>query len=245
MATHLSEATWPEIERDLESERQLVVVMTGSTEQHGPGLPLSVDELRADELGERVADELDCYLAPTVRPGISDHHMAFPGTISLSRETFEAVCRDYCRSLDTHGFEHVALLTTHGGNVDAIEAVAAEMDGELDAHVFVPGDRRAYLETRYDAMAEHGVGQYDAGQHGGAAETSFVMETHPELVRHGELERGRIGEVNGQTLQREGIDAVTDNGVLGDGTKATRAAGRTIVDETVRYLADAIEREIE
>ena len=124
--------SWLEIESKLESGVRTVIVPTASTEQHGPTLPLSEDELRGEALGERVADEFGCFVAPTVRSAISGHHMDFPGTISLGRETFEAVITDYCESLDAHGFENVVLFMSHGGNTEALDAIADQTDDELD-----------------------------------------------------------------------------------------------------------------
>lgn len=245
MTLRLTEMTWPEIRATLDSGVRTVVVPTASTEQHGPALPLSVDELRGDALGERVADELGCFLAPTVRPGVSDHHMGFPGTISLSRETFEAVVTDYCESLDEHGFENVVLFTSHGGNSEALDAVAERTDADLDAHVFVAGTRDGFSEARYGAMAEHGVESGVAGQHAGAAETSFLLETNPELVDMDAAEAGHVGQVDGEALMADGLASVTENGVLGDQTAATRAAGRTLIDRCTAYYAEQVRTELE
>lgn len=245
MTLKLTDMTWPEIQAALDSGVRTVLVPTASTEQHGPALPLSVDELRGDALGERVADELGCFLAPTLRPGISDHHMGFPGTISLSRETFEAVVTDYCESLDEHGFENVVLFTSHGGNTEALDAVAERTNTYLDAHVFVAGTRDGFSEARYDAMAQHGVEPGVAGQHAGAAETSFILETNPELVEMDAAEPGHVGEVDGDNLMEVGLASVTGNGVLGDQTAASRAAGRTIIDRCTAYYAEQVRKGLE
>lgn len=245
MTLKLTALSWPEIEAELEDGFRTVIVPTASTEQHGPALPLSVDELRADAMGERIADDLGCFVAPTVRPGISGHHMDFPGTITLRQETFEAVVRDYCESLDEHGFENVVIFTSHGGNTEAIDAVAEEMDAELDAHVFVAGTRDGFSEARYAAMAEHGVESNVAGQHAGAAETSFILEVRPDLVDMDVAEPGHVGQVDGETLMAEGLAGVTENGVLGDQTAATRAAGRTLIDMCTAYYTAEIRSELE
>lgn len=240
MTLRLAEMTWPEVEERLGAGTTTVLVPTASTEQHGPALPLSVDEIRGDVLGERVADELGCFVAPAVRPGISDHHMDFPGTVSLRPATFEALLYDYCDSLDAHGFEHVVLFTTHGGNTDALDRVAERADSDLDATVFAAGDRDGFVETRYAAMAAHGVTEGEAGQHAGAAEASFVMAVRPDLVNAEAAEPGFVGEVEGEKLLEAGLAAVTDNGVLGDQTAASRAAGRTLIDECVDYYVEEI-----
>lgn len=245
MVKRLTEMTWPEVESELAEGASLALVVAGSTEQHGHGLPLAVDAIRGDELGERIADELDCLLAPTIRPGMSDHHMAFPGTISLGEETFRKVVADYCRSLDAHGVGDVALLTTHGGNADALNAVAASIDDDLAANVFVAGNREEFLEVRFGALESHGVGDREAGMHAGAAETSFLMETAPELVRRVALCQGYLGEVDPDDLIENGFEDVTDTGVLGDQTMASRAAGRTLIDACTEYYVGAIREEVD
>ena len=204
-----------------------------------------MDELRGDALGERIADELGCFVAPTVRPAISGHHMDFPGTISLSQETFEAVITDYCESLDAHGFENIVLFTSHGGNTEALNAIAEQTDDELNTHVFVAVTRDGFSEVRYAAMKKHGVDSGSAGQHAGAAETSFILEIRPDLVNMDEAESGRVGEVDGEKLMENGLAGITENGVLGDQTVATRTAGRTLIDECTAYYANQVRAELE
>ena len=113
----LEELTWTEVDDALDGDVRTAVVAVGSVEQHGPHLPLVMDTLAGDAVAERVARELgDALAAPTIRPGCSGHHMAFPGTITVSAETLMDTIRAYVRSLDEHGFEDVALVPTHGGN---------------------------------------------------------------------------------------------------------------------------------
>jgi len=244
MVHRLDRMTWPTVKERLNDGSRLVVVIAGSIEQHGPGLPLGVDTIRADELGERIAAELDCFLAPTIRPGISDHHMSFPGTITLTPETFRDVARDYCRSLAAHGFDHVAFITTHGGNTETLESVTSELDDDLDAQVFLAGDREEFLHVRYRAMAEHDIPPEAAGLHAGAAEASFIRATHPEFVDGEAMERGHVGDVDATAVQEQGVAAVSANGVLGDQTQSGREAGATLIDDCVAYFADVIRAEL-
>jgi creatinine amidohydrolase len=245
MPGSLTEMTWPEVEAAVDDGPTLALVVAGSTEQHGPGLPLAVDAIRAGELGERLADELDCLLAPPIRPGMSDHHMAFPGTISLGEDTFRAVVRDYCRSLDAHGVDDIALITTHGGNAATLESIAPELDDEFEAHVFVVGSREEFIDVRFSALKKHGVSPERAGKHAGGAETSFLMETTPDLVRREKLAEGFVGTVDSETVIEDGLAAITENGVLGDQTAASRAAGRTLIDDCTAYYAAAIREKLD
>lgn len=239
MVLELTKMTWQDVEAGLE-ESSLVVVPTASVEQHGPHLPLSVDTLRARELGRRVADELSCFLAPVVRPGMSDHHMGFPGTISLSEETFRSVVRDYCESLADHGFTDVALFTSHGGNTDALDAVADRLDADLDADVFVAGDREGMMAARTSAMAESGVTPEQAGAHAGAAETAFLLETNPGLVKPTAGATGFVGDVSEVSLD-DGVRAVSENGVLGDPEQATLEQGERLIESCAEYFVGEIE----
>lgn len=239
--------TWQEVESAIEQGNTTVLVPTAATEQHGPGLPIGTDTFRANELGARVADELDCILAPTIRPGLSSSHMSFAGTITLSEETFERVVRDYCESLSEHGFENIPLITCHGGNLDVLESVTKKLDSDLNANVFgpvrrmsVPDGRSGYRKTRFDAMSQYGVSEDEAGYHAGAAEASAIMETYPELVDEDNLEVGHLGRLGSANDFAE----VTQNGALGDQTLGSRAAGRTIIDEVTQYYADMIDSKI-
>ena len=238
MAWKLAEMTWPAVESKL-AETGLVVVPTASLEQHGPHLPLSVDTIRADVLGAGIASELDCFLAPTIRPGLSAHHMAFPGTITLDETTFKHVVAGYCESLDEHGFTDVALLTTHGGNTDALEAVATTLDDRLDAHVFVAGTRAGLMAVRETTMEGFGVTAEEAGAHAGAAETAFVLQTNPELVEPTDGATGYLGAFTKEDVAT-GVETLSENGVLGDPERATIEQGRELIDASVAYFADEI-----
>ena len=92
---------WPDVESMMESGFDTVVFACGAVEQHGPHLPMFVDAEHGTALAVAVAHRLgNAFVAPTVRVGISEHHMAFPGTVSISESTFGAICEDYVRSID-------------------------------------------------------------------------------------------------------------------------------------------------
>lgn len=239
MVFELTKMTWPDVERGLQ-ESSLIVVPTASVEQHGPHLPLSVDTIRARELGRRLADTLECFLAPVIRPGLSEHHMGFPGTITLGEATFKGIVRDYCESFATHGFTNIALFTSHGGNTDALAEVAESLDAELEPTVFVAGTRQGMMDARTSAMGEFDVTSEQAGAHAGAAETAFLLETAPELVDSTDGTTGFLGDISKVSLA-DGVDAVSENGVLGDPEQAHVDQGKRLIDSCVTYLAEEIE----
>lgn len=128
MLLHLS--TWPEVEIYLSRSRTIVIPI-GSNEQHGPTGLLGTDwlcpEIIAHEMHKGGGDVL---VGPTFNIGMAQHHLAFPGTVSLRPSTFIAVLGDWVRSLAAHGFDRIYFLNGHGGNVASIEAAFSELYAE-------------------------------------------------------------------------------------------------------------------
>ena len=242
----LEEQTWPEVEQAIESGTRTVVVAVGSVEQHGPHLPLIMDTLAGDELARRVAAELgDAFAAPTIRPGCSGHHMDFPGTITVPSELLMDTIRAYCRSLDEHGFEHVVLLPTHGGNFAPVKTVAPEIAREVDANVIPLADLDQLMELMNEGMAEAGVDYEEPVIHAGAAETAIVLAVAEGLVRTDELAVGHEGPVSPSRLFSEGFRAITETGVLGDPREGTAEAGEAILEKLTEAFVERIEAERE
>jgi creatinine amidohydrolase len=248
MASHtsvrLSEHTWPEIEAALDDGTTTAIVAVGSVEQHGPHLPVIMDTLAGDELSRRIAARLgDALAAPTIRPGCSGHHMAFPGTITIPPETLMDLVRGYCESLDEHGFEHLVLVPTHGGNFAPVNTVAPEIAREIDASVIAIADLDENMRLMNEGLREAGVEYEEPVIHAGAAETAIVLTVNEGLVRTDELAVGHEGEVSASRLLSEGFDAISENGVLGDPREGTAEAGEAILERITTAYAERIEVE--
>ena len=127
MLLHLS--TWQEIDAYLQRSKT-VVVPIGSNEQHGPTGLLGTDWLCPEIIAHEAQKSSDLLIAPTFNIGMAQHHLGFPGTISLRPSTFIAAIGDWCRSLAAHGFEKIYFLNGHGGNVATIEAAFSELYAE-------------------------------------------------------------------------------------------------------------------
>jgi creatinine amidohydrolase len=243
-SVRLGELTWPEVAAALESGTRTVVVAVGSIEQHGPHLPLLMDTLDGRETAERVAERLgDALAAPPIRPGCSGHHMAFPGTVTVPPETLMDTIRAYCRSLDEHGFEHIALVPTHGGNFAPVDAVAPELGRELDANVIALTDLDEHMELLNEGLQQAGVDYRQETIHAGAAETAMMLAVAENLVRTDELVPGHEGTVSPSRLLSEGFRAITENGVLGDPREATAEAGEAIFERVAEAYTERIETE--
>src|SRR5437868_10923696 len=112
-ALELDRLSWPEVKDELDRGRDTVVIAFGATEQHGPHMPLATDALMGDHLARLVADRLDAFVAPTIRIGCSEHHLAFAGTLSISEQTFGGIVADVIASAARSGFARIVLLPTH------------------------------------------------------------------------------------------------------------------------------------
>jgi creatinine amidohydrolase len=243
-AIELDQMAWPEVQAEIERGRNTVVIAFGATEQHGPHLPLATDALLGDHLARLIADSLDAFVAPTVRIGFSEHHLEFPGTLSVSEETFHGLVADIVNSLKRGGFRRVVLIPTHGGNFGPL-AAALEKLGPVDGvEVRALTDLGALFAIAQLGLDEHGVPLGEGGLHAGEWETSMMMSIHPELVHMEHGEPGFTGDMEAAvgSIFGEGVHAVATNGVIGDPAKASADHGARYWDKVASITLDAVEQ---
>ena len=244
----LERMTWPEVRAALDAGCTTVVFACGAVEQHGPHLPLFTDAEHGSELSRRVATALgDTLVAPTVRVGCSEHHMAFPGTITLEESTFAAVLHDYVRSLARHGFRRICVIPSHGGNFAPLTRalpILREAAGER-AHVVAFTDLSAVINTWVRVAGELGVAERVAG-HADIAESSVMLVLHPDLVHTEAAEAGYPGPLTPELVQRlftHGMRAIAPNGILGDARGLSAELGERCIEELVAVLVAYFRRQ--
>ncbi len=241
----LEEMTSPEVRAALDDGWTTVVVAVGATEQHGPHLPLLVDAVRGDRLAEEVARRLGgALVAPTIRVGCSEHHMAFAGTLSLRRSTLEAICIDYCVSLARHGFERICFVPSHGGNFGPLADMLDDLRRAVapKCHVAAFTDLMGFAAAWTEAVEEvSGLGAR-VGGHADIAESSEMLVLRPDLVRHEWVAEGctePLAEIV-ERMFREGLHAVAPNGILGDARGLSEEIGRRCLERTAELITEAL-----
>ena len=204
---------------------RLVLVPVGSTEQHGPHLPLETDTLIAIAVAGAASDRLGgtaagVWVAPALAYGSSGEHQSFPGTASIGTDALRFVVVELVRSLRTWA-DRVVLVNAHGGNLVALRSAVDQLVAEGHA-------------VQWLACATE-----DVDLHAGRTETSLLLHLAPHLVRRELAEPGDcrpLAEIL-PTLISGGLAAVSANGVLGDPTGASPEEGRAVLEAMVADVA--------
>jgi len=171
---YLPHMSWPEVEKALRST-DMVLIPVGSIEQHGKHLPLCTDIYAANEICKLIAQETDVLVAPAVFGGISEHHMGFPGTITLSPTTFEMVVFETAQSLIRHGIRKVLIYNGHGGNSTAVQNIIYRINHTTPATaVLLSG-----ISVPEESVSEETI-LFDL--HAGVGETAYMLYLTNSLV---------------------------------------------------------------
>jgi creatinine amidohydrolase len=172
---------------DTIDRRTPVLLPVAAVEQHGPHLPLATDRM----IVEYFAGELDKRLGPNVLVlpslpvGCSDHHMEFPGSLTLGQETFLSVAKQYLHSAWRHGFRNFLVLNAHGGNQGVCQVLLEQFGTEhRDSQVAVATWWRVAADALI-ALNESGPGGVG---HACEFETSLMLLIAPELVHMERIE---------------------------------------------------------
>lgn len=174
----LGELTNNEVEDYLQSNT-MILVPTGSTEQHGPHAPLSTDVIIPTEVARRVAEMRGCLVAPTVPYGISGGHRGFKGLAYVTAPIFISFIEDIIFSLAESGFRDIIFVNGHYPNYPALNLAC------FNVHPRLPQGTKAWAVSYWDALPPDEAHDYlslDVGLHANIGETSCVMAVRPELV---------------------------------------------------------------
>ena len=177
-------STWQEVEAYLEHSTGIIIPI-GSTEQHGPNGLIGTDAICPTTIAAGMADSASILIAPTINYGMSLHHMAFTGTITLKPTTLIQVVCDVVESLQQHGFTHFYFLNGHGGNIAPVTTAFSEIYAKLRGTESSPPRCRLANWWRDDSIAELASELYGnaEGHHATVSEVALSYYAHPEAVK--------------------------------------------------------------
>lgn len=226
--------SWDAAAGRLETGAAAILPVGAGAKEHGLHLPMGTDRIQAEWLADRVAEQIDALIWPTLTYGHYPAFAAYPASASLARATFEAVMRDLCSALLGYGRGAVLILDTGISTIAPIDAVLAAMGGPGRLHHIA-----VYDGLRFRAAAKTARQAY--GSHADEVETSIMLVLAPEHVA---FDRGRasppgLENTRGPLSPSPSWPNFSPSGSYGDPTLATEAFGERLV---AAMLADVLER---
>jgi creatinine amidohydrolase len=242
------------------------IVPIGATEQHGPHLGMGLDYLAAEWFAERVARDIECAVTPVIPIGFSRQWMAFPGTLSLRRDTVAALMDDIVKSLIHHGINRVLIINGHGRQSAILNDLCLRVryeTGALISHI----DWFKIVHAHLDELGLVRPAGSRPLAHASELETAVMLAMDEEQGRElAWMDRARIGrkdpvlfpgvdeltiapaetpisvrfEPFGAYYPSLGLDGTehSDDGMLGDPTPATAETGRKVLELVGRLIVE-------
>ncbi|MCE0744961.1 creatininase [Acetobacter sicerae] len=248
----LAELTWPDFAARV-AENPVVFLPIGATEQHGPHLPLNVDQVLPTAVAERVAEKVGGLVAPTLpygyksqpRSGGGEH---FPGTIGLDANTLTLVIRDIVCRLAHHGVKRIVLVNGHFENAwPAVEGLDLAMrDVRRDGIEGLTAMRLEYWDfverATLDRLFPEGFPGTEL-EHASLLETSLMLLVRDDLVDMSKVPNDGPATFPPYDRWPLRADFVPPSGVLARAQGSTAEKGQWLMDDHTRLLAEAISKE--
>jgi len=202
---------------EIAESRPILLLPLGAWEQHGPHLPLDTDTIIvtrviADVLRHEDLHTVNVMTAPALSITASDEHQGFPGTLSTGTQALKDSVVAICRSASWA--QGVCIVNGHGGNADALLAITSALTYEKITHSI------------------WSLPSYTGGDmHAGRTETSLLLHIAPHEVRTNVIARGATQDTGlVEAMRTGGVQAVSENGIIGDASTATAAHGKAVLD---------------
>lgn len=203
-----------------------IIIPLGSTEQHGPHLPVSTDTIIAEYFANQLTKKIPSYSLSGIPSGVSFEHRPF-FNISISNDLLSELLSQICISLGENGFNQIIIINGHRGNMGVVQYIPQKVE-RINSKVKVFGINYWHLIER----------EFD---HGGFVETSLMLAIAPKLVqmhkaKSGYLNKKMLHSTYTTFLSNTSSFKITRNGVLGDPRKATKEEGKKIISITIKNL---------
>lgn len=246
--------SWPQIKESVaRSPQPVVAIPFGAVEDHGLHLPLSTDNDILEGILKEAAlrSDGDLLIMPTIPYGLDEHHMDFPGTISIEMETCLAYVAQTAISVARHGFKHILIVNGHGSNQSIADLAARKCvlaTGMVCGNTTINAAINPTLAA--DVIDRHRKGGYGSIAHAGEFETAMMLYLLPETVDMSKAERD-MGQVKLKYFNWDYPEptafswqgywsGISKNGVCGDATAASVDFGRLCFEETVERFIELV-----
>lgn len=234
----LLEVTWEGV-RDYLKEKDILLIPVGSVEQHGPMSPVGTDSIIAEEIANRIGNELDLLVLPVVNFGfVCPDFQKFPGTLYLRKNTFSSLLEDIIRNYESQGFKRFLLVNAHETNKPLIKYVAWELGRELPIRI-LSFEYWYLLDKEFKEIVESDL------IHACEDEVSIMLYIKPELIVNEKIidETPKEAEIEkNYLLYPLPNDYRTKSGVMGKPSLATKEKGekimKLIVQKTIGLLKE-------
>jgi len=239
------ELTWPEMRQAI-AQQPVVLLPFGTIEDHGPHLPINTDNVIVEaiclEAARRAAG--DVLVMPLVAYGLDEHHMDFPGTVSVDIQTLLTYVADVASSVARHGFTHVLIVNGHGSNEPIADLAARRVVLETGAICGAMSPNAAIdptlAEPVFSEMRQSAPGGVS---HAGEYETAMMLHLRPDLVHMDRAVR-ELGQIKLDYFNwdypepsilswQDWWSRMSESGVCGDPTVATAEFGQALFEQTV------------
>ncbi|MBN1180604.1 MAG: creatininase family protein [Anaerolineae bacterium] len=242
------ELTWPEMRQAI-ARQPAVLLPFGTVEDHGPHLPINTDNVIVEsiclEAARRAPD--DMLVMPLVPYGLDEHHMDFPGAVSVDMQTLIDLVADVALSATRHGFTHVLIVNGHGSNAPIADLAARRVVLESGAICGAMSPNAAIdptlAEPTFSALRRSAPGGV---AHAGEYETAMMLHLRPDLVQMDKAvrEEGQLtlpyfnwDHAAPSVLSwQDWWSRMSESGVCGDPTVATAEFGRALFETTVENM---------
>ncbi len=243
--SEIAKQTWPEVSARFEA-RTIAIVPIGSTEPHGPHLPLDTDVTIARAQAKRAAEKLEALgartiIVPPVAYGITNYTQGFPGRITIRPGTLWALLEDLVLAIEQQDVRQIVFCNAHlePAHVKVLRGVALDHPerGKMRAQVvFADNTRRRWAQT----LSE----EFKGGDcHAGPYESSLVLAADPDSVRRDELAALPPVRIDLIRKMQAGIDNFMEMGAeqayCGDPASATAEEGRELIERLADIVVDS------
>jgi creatinine amidohydrolase len=231
-SVYIEDLTWPEVQQAIQAGKTNAIIYIGSTEQNGPHMAIGKHNFVARWVAGAIAIKLGDALvyptlpfAPTGDAVKRTAHMRFPGSVTLTAQTYRSVVHDVALSALDGGFRNIFIMGDHGDGQDVLGSVARDLDLQWKpkgARVFYVPD--LYFKEKQQAhayAASHGLPTHDV--HAGTDDTSELMALDGE---HRWIRADKLAPSSGPESAHTGVD--------GDPSKASPQLG----DIFLQYKVD-------